>query len=67
MLTISPFKGEDKKSQKEDLLIVEKEAPKVDEYSELIEALVLISMVTEKLAKKVIKLNQSRKEEAKDE
>jgi hypothetical protein len=47
--------------------IVDKDEPVVDEYTELIEALVLISMVTEKLAKKVIKLNQSKKEEMKHE
>ena len=48
--------------RKEEKPIVNKEESNNREYTELIEALVLISMVAEKLAKKVIRLNQERKD-----
>lgn len=56
------LKVREEKPRKEETPIVTKEESINHEYSELIEALVLISMVTEKLAKKVIRLNQERED-----
>lgn len=54
----------EEKPRKEEIPIVNKDETIAREYTELIEALVLISMVAEKLAKKVIRLNQEKKEES---
>jgi len=54
----------EEKPRKEEIPIVKKDETIAREYTELVEALVLISMVAEKLAKKVIRLNQVKKEES---
>ena len=58
------LKVREEKPRKEEIPIVNKDETIAREYTELIEALVLISMVAEKLAKKVIRLNQVKKEES---